>query len=85
MSKKLLFKLAKIIRQLPGWSASRLPAKWEGIALISSPPANPLVLLMAADNDFLTPNLRFGEETYPFPRAKDRVPTIIVEIEARRS
>ena len=40
---------------------------------------------MAADNDFLTPNLRFGEETYPFPRAKDRVPTIIVEIEARRS
>lgn len=38
---------------------------------------------MAADNGFLTPNLRFSEETYPFPRAKDQVPTIIVEIEAR--
>ena len=82
VSKKLLFNLAKIIRQLPGWSALRLPAKWEGIALISSPTANPLVLLMGADNDFLTPNLRFGEETYPLPRAKDRVPTIIVQIEA---
>ena len=36
---------------------------------------------MSADHDFLTPKLRFGKKTYPFPRAQDPVPTMIVEVE----
>jgi hypothetical protein len=35
---------------------------------------------MSADNDFLTPKLRFDKKTYPFPRAQDPVPTKIVEV-----
>lgn len=84
VTKKLLFNLVEIVSQLPGWDPSRLPAKWEGLALISSRTANPLALYMAADNDFLTPELQFGEKTYSFPRAQDRVPTTIFEIEADR-
>ena len=61
-----------------------MPAKWEGLALISSRTANPLVLYMAADNDFLVPELQFGGKSYSFPRAQDRVPTTIFEIEADR-
>jgi hypothetical protein len=41
-------------------------------AVISKPTADPLILLMSADNDFLTPELRFSKKTYPFPRAQDR-------------
>jgi hypothetical protein len=84
VTKKLLFNLVEIVSQLPGWDPSRLPAKWEGLALISSRTANPLVLYMAADNDFLTPELHFGKKTYSFPGAQDRVPTTIFEIEADR-
>ncbi|HEU4679066.1 MAG TPA: esterase-like activity of phytase family protein, partial [Terrimicrobiaceae bacterium] len=84
VSKKLLFDLVDIVNQMPDWDPSRLPAKWEGLALISSRTANPLVLYMAADNDFLTPELHFGGKSYSFPRAQDRVPTTIFEIEAER-
>ncbi len=49
-------------------------------AVISKPAADALILLMSADNDFLTPKLRFGKKTYPFPRAQGPVPTMIVEV-----
>ena len=49
-------------------------------AVISKPTADPLILLMSADNDFLTPKLRFGKKTYPVPRAQDPVPTMFVEV-----
>jgi hypothetical protein len=49
-------------------------------AVISKPTADSLILLMSADDDFLTPKLRFGKKTHPFPRAQDPVPTMIVEV-----
>ena len=82
VTKKLLFNLVEIVSQLPGWDPSRLPAKWEGLALISSRTANPLALYMVADNDFLMPRAVLRQETYSFPRALPA--SAIFEIEADR-
>jgi hypothetical protein len=50
------------------WTMTHLPAAILCARVISKPTADPLLLLMSADNDFLTPKLRFGKKTYPFAR-----------------
>ncbi|MDD5198315.1 MAG: esterase-like activity of phytase family protein [Terrimicrobiaceae bacterium] len=80
--KTLLFNLPDLTPPF-GISAKSLAAKWEGLTLL--PPKSPqhFRLLMTADNDFLNPKLVFNGVTHRFPRARDAVPTQIVEILAR--
>jgi Esterase-like activity of phytase len=83
VKKTLLFNLPDLLPQL-GMPLSQLSAKWEGIALLPPKSKREFHLLMTADNDFLSPVLRFDGKTTRFPRAVDSVPTQFFEILAQR-
>jgi hypothetical protein len=61
---------------------AKLAAKWEGIALLPGSTASEVVLMMTADNDFLTPVIHHDGVEHPFPRAVDSVPTQFYKIRA---
>lgn len=59
---------------------SSLSAKWESIVVLPESNGKDLTLLMAADNDFLTPVIHENGKEYPFPRAQDPQPTQFYKI-----
>jgi len=77
VGKHLLFKLPDLVPD-----PKSLGAKWEGLALLPSPNPSEAVLLMAADNDFLTPVIHHAGVRYPFPRVQDSVPLQFFKIHA---
>ena len=69
VGKHLLFNLPDLVPD-----PKSLGAKWEGLALLPSPNPSEAVLLMTADNDFLTPVIHDEGKENPFPRVEDSVP-----------
>jgi len=77
VSKHLLFNLPDLVPD-----PKTLGAKWEGLALLPSPSAAEAVLLMTADNDFLTPVIHDEGKENSFPRVEDSVPMQFFKIRA---
>ncbi len=75
--KAFLFNLAGLVPD-----PRSLNAKWEGICVLPSSGKSDIVLLMTADNDFLTPLIHESGSTHPFPRAEDAVPSQFFKIRA---
>ncbi len=78
VEKQFVFNLVDLIKD-----PSRLSAKWETITIV--PPSNTkeVTLLMAADNDFLTPVIYEEGREYPFPRTEDAVPMQFYKIQVK--
>ena len=81
----VLFNLAALDTASLGLPREDLPAKWEGLAVVSVADGR-VRLLLSSDNDFLVPELRLerggGEAVaVPFPRAVRAQDTWILEVE----
>lgn len=77
VAKSLLFNLPALVS-----NPATLSAKWEGIALIPPVKSGEVTIMMTADNDFLNPVIYEEGKQYPFPRAKDAVPSQFFKIRA---
>jgi len=77
VEKQFLFNLAALVKD-----PRDLAAKWEGIAVMPPSDEKAVTLMMAADNDFLTPVIHDEGKTYPFPRTEEPVPTQFFQIRA---
>ncbi|MEI6339887.1 MAG: esterase-like activity of phytase family protein [Verrucomicrobiota bacterium] len=77
VEKKLLFNLPDLVKDTAG-----LAAKWESLALVPPVSGGAVTLIMAADNDFLTPVIHHAGVQYPFPRVRDSVPLQFFKIHA---
>lgn len=75
VKKELLFNLAKLVDD-----PRELAAKWETVLVLPPVKDNEVDLLMAADNDFLTPVIHENGNQHAFPRAEDAVPTQFFKI-----
>ncbi len=75
VAKTLLFNLPDLVPD-----ASTLSAKWESIVPLPESTPESLVLLMAADNDFLTPEVVDDGVRHTFKKAKEPVPTQFFKI-----
>ncbi len=77
VEKTLLFNLPALVP-----NPKILSAKWEGLAIIPPTSDHEVTLMMAADNDFLNPVIHQDGKEFPFPRAKDAVPSQFFKIRA---
>lgn len=77
VEKVLLYNLPALVK-----NPAELSAKWEGIALIPPSDEKAVTIIMAADNDFLTPLIHDEGRNYPFPRVEAPVPTQFFKIRA---
>jgi len=75
VKKHLLFNLPKLVNK-----PHKLAAKWETVLVLPPVEKDAVNLLMAADNDFLTPMIHENGNPHPFPRTKDAVPTQFFKI-----
>ncbi len=75
VAKTLLFNLPEIVAE-----PDQLTAKWESIAPLPSTTTGELELMMAADNDFVTPVLHENGQEIPFPRAEESLPSQFFKI-----
>jgi len=75
--KALLFNLPELVQ-----NPASLEAKWESIVVLPSSKPDKIDLLMAADNDFLTPVVHENGKDYPFPRVEEAQATPFFKIQA---